>query len=800
MKKEDVERALRPEDRIKIAEQLGFEFRSGKGYNSSGEIEGVALPVSIKGRRDRNASVRFNAYKGTYWDRGGDGEGDLYEAVQQTWGLDFKGALRWVAEQIGFGDAPGEKDDLVPLSKVKRWNERLLNHEALEYLTDNRGLDRAIIKRYLIGLKDDWIFIPLKHDGENVTRWKQTLLDISRLEWKRDDANTKIVKTGGSATLYGARSLVEGEQVVLCEGEIDMLSARQAGFVNAVTGSAGAKTFNTRWARLIAAVNPPRVVIAYDGDEDGQAGAQKAMRHLSVVGLEHIYLANVPDGKDLNDLLVEDPGYLRHVINEAEEVGVYVEGNGAEELELVKALAESPHLIPRIQKRIKDGRGFSDPKHGSVYQKLLKAWGEGGFDAVSFRASLTDQEAVLLERHRLAKSYAKDAAMLETYAGRIADRYERAVLVKNLNRALREIEDVETFDQAKTIAQSAIIEGGGLRERTFRHMKDHVETVRLNLKAWEDGDTQGTYVTTGFGSLNRVLGGGMMRGKLHAFCADSGAGKTSSATESAISVNISYARRGVPVAIPFFSGEMEGPEITEKCAIQLSGVNMLEVRVRGWQGDEEERFHQALDMLEESYIYVEDSSETTPDHMDSVLAELLAMGYEVPAVYADYLGLTANATYGEISEDSVSKTANAWRKLASKYHCAWFGLSQINQKYLFNAPTFTPTPASVRYSQKVYHEAYNVFLWHWPKYVVDKHKKIPKLPEGSRLPRSVAYQPDEPNLGTLIVSKGRGGGAGAHIPLRFYPESTYFVDPQDEEEGETIREATTFQPDDEVPF
>ncbi|MCS4195926.1 DUF3987 domain-containing protein [Salinibacter ruber] len=125
--------------------------------------------------------------------------------------------------------------------------------------------------------------------------------------WKRKDGR-KIPRNGGSSALL---NLVDPTRdtdspVVICEGELDALSAYAQGF-HTVSGTAGASTFEPEWAQLIAEMEPAQergVVVAYDGDESGRHNAPDVAEALCSAGLEP-RVASLPDGADVNDVLTE---------------------------------------------------------------------------------------------------------------------------------------------------------------------------------------------------------------------------------------------------------------------------------------------------------------------------------------------------------------------------------------------------------------------------------------------------------------------------------------------------------------
>jgi hypothetical protein len=155
-----------------------------------------------------------------------------------------------------------------------------------------------------------WIMIPVPRrdlDGSPVVAVKGFGFDPEAGEWKRS-GGSKIPRNGGSAALLDLvdPTRVIDAPVVVAEGELDALSAYAQGF-HAVTGTAGAGTFKPEWASYIAEMEPAQengVVVAYDGDEKGRSNAPDVAEKLHAAGLEP-RVASLPDGKDVNDVLVE---------------------------------------------------------------------------------------------------------------------------------------------------------------------------------------------------------------------------------------------------------------------------------------------------------------------------------------------------------------------------------------------------------------------------------------------------------------------------------------------------------------
>lgn len=347
MKKRELNRRLTPGDRRHIFERLGFEFNGHA--RDEGWTGGLMGPAEL-GEGD-SGDFAVNLSHGGVRDHGSTGfSGSLYDAVMAVRGVGFSEALAWVAEQAGVAsggdgatakgnasrpaprpqqpqarEASGEPEGIAR-KQVEAWNSALLNGEkgacrrAREFLTETRGLRRKTLRAHLVGLRHRygqwWICFPVVSEGR-VRRVKRVAFDPARCAWAGPDGEKKVRTDGGGSGLCWTADLESTSgPLLLCEGEIDAMHARQHGFA-AVTGTAGANTFKEQWAREIARRNASEVVVAYDGDEAGREGAQKAAGLLAAEGVD-VRIADLPDGRDVNDVLTEEgPERLREIVGEA---------------------------------------------------------------------------------------------------------------------------------------------------------------------------------------------------------------------------------------------------------------------------------------------------------------------------------------------------------------------------------------------------------------------------------------------------------------------------------------------------
>lgn len=173
-------------------------------------------------------------------------------------------------------DIKGGKKPTKPLptpAQIKRWQKKLLgNPQAMRIMTEKRGLDKETIKQYKIGFDGQRFTIPVYDaDGE--------LVNVRRYKQNAREHKDKMLSWGvghGEGRIYGLETLAEHDDILYTEGELDRLIALQNG-IPAVTDTAGAQTFKAEWAKHFKGKN---VYLAYDEDQAGDRGAQKARKIL----------------------------------------------------------------------------------------------------------------------------------------------------------------------------------------------------------------------------------------------------------------------------------------------------------------------------------------------------------------------------------------------------------------------------------------------------------------------------------------------------------------------------------------
>lgn len=279
--------------------------------------------------------------------------GDIFTFVSEFEGLDFKGALKVLANRAGvelsYEDPKlkNERDSVYSvLEKAAAfWEENLSKRsDAVSYLK-KRGLKEETIKEFRVGFADDSftslvsflkkagfsedvmekaglvISSPKGHYDRFRSRIMFPIFDSAgrvvafsgRIFGKEDDKMGKYVNSpetmlySKSKILYGfdkaKQEIRKNNSCILVEGQMDLIMSHQAGFKNTVALSGTALTDSH--LNLISRLSE-NLVIALDADPAGMAAARRSAEMALLSGLE-VKIAEIPEGLDPADLILKNP-------------------------------------------------------------------------------------------------------------------------------------------------------------------------------------------------------------------------------------------------------------------------------------------------------------------------------------------------------------------------------------------------------------------------------------------------------------------------------------------------------------
>jgi DNA primase len=311
---------------------------------------------------ERTPSFGIDPAQKVYYCFGCQASGDVFTFVQETEGVDFKGALELLAERYGV-ELQREAEDPAALERRQR-RERLLAlldrttsyyerylwesseaRRAREYLQE-RGLQEAILREFRVGYAPSaWDRVMLAsrrggysnreiYDAGLVQRSQQNgqLYDRfrSRIMFPLADIRGRVLGFGARAMgaeqrpkylntsdndiyhkgrhLYGVHlarvHATKAGEVLLCEGYTDAIALHQAGMRNAV-GLMGTALTDEQVGELGRLAQT--VLLALDSDSAGQEAMLRASTLAAKRKLE-LRVVALPAGADPAELLQREGG------------------------------------------------------------------------------------------------------------------------------------------------------------------------------------------------------------------------------------------------------------------------------------------------------------------------------------------------------------------------------------------------------------------------------------------------------------------------------------------------------------
>lgn len=337
------------------------------------ERAGKSLKANCPFHREKTPSFFVSPDRGSYYCFGCGAKGDIFSFVEEFEGLDFRGALKLLADRAGVElTAPderveSEKDRLFKIHEYAvSFFQKALGGEAENYLHE-RGLSQATIEAFKLGyVPEEW---RLLYDHLSAKGFTDVELVRAGLVKKSEKGATyydtfrgrimfPIADASGRTLAFSGRvfpPLREGDEVIgdrgakyvnspetpifhkshilyaydkskgairkydfciVVEGQLDVLMSHQAGFTNTVAplGTSLSEVHLERLQRLST-----NLVLALDADSAGIASASKSAAQALAMGFD-VKVAKLPLGMDPADAIKKDEELWRTAIREARHI------------------------------------------------------------------------------------------------------------------------------------------------------------------------------------------------------------------------------------------------------------------------------------------------------------------------------------------------------------------------------------------------------------------------------------------------------------------------------------------------
>jgi DNA primase len=389
------------------------------------EVVGSYVPLKQAGRNlkapcpfhdEKSASFMVSPEKGIYHCFGCGEGGDIFSFVEKMEGLDFRGALELLARRAGV-ELKAKRGENKEAAKLK---SRLLdahtmaaqyfqatlvqNPTALDYVVKERKLGRETIRDFQIGYApDSWNALTDyltkkgfrqdeliagglagKKDGRSNVydhfrgRIMFTICDrdgrpIGFTARVLDDSLPKYLNTpqtplyDKSNAIYGLHLAKEAirskNEVVLVEGNMDVLASHQAGIKQVVAASGTALTLDQ--LRMLSKLTK-NIKLAFDADRAGLAATERAIELGQKLGLT-LRMVETGAAKDADELIQQDPALWEQAITESKYIIDYLFDRFEQDYDLKTAIGKRQYA-DRLAANL---RRLADPVEQDHYVKQL---------------------------------------------------------------------------------------------------------------------------------------------------------------------------------------------------------------------------------------------------------------------------------------------------------------------------------------------------------------------------------------------------------------------------------------------
>lgn len=340
---------------------------------------GKALKALCPFHSEKTPSFTVSTERQSFYCFGCNKGGDIFTFVEEFEGVDFKGALKILAERAGvdirqYRSTAQDKEtkeradrlhDLLTLA-TRMYRERWISDTTARQYTLKRGITDETAERFTIGFAPEaWSFIldGLQKEGYSFEEIEQAGLVIKTEAGKKYDrfrnrvmfpiadssgrtvgfsgrtlaSDTKTAKYINSpeTRLFKKRDILYGIDKaklgirklgfsILVEGQMDLVLSHQAGFRNTVAtsgtalrGREGEGEDGISHLELVKRISK-NIVIAFDSDKAGIAATIKNAQLALSLGMD-VKVARLPDGKDPADVILEDVKKWKQIIKTSED-------------------------------------------------------------------------------------------------------------------------------------------------------------------------------------------------------------------------------------------------------------------------------------------------------------------------------------------------------------------------------------------------------------------------------------------------------------------------------------------------
>jgi replicative DNA helicase len=260
----------------------------------------------------------------------------------------------------------------------------------------------------------------------------------------------------------------------------------------------------------------------------------------------------------------------------------------------------------------------------------------------------------------------------------------------------------------------------GVSERRMTRDLQHIQQVlseyydRIDQLAGRDEETLG--VPTGFIDLDHLLGG-LQQSDLLIVAGRPGSGKTAFMLSAAKNAAQKYKKH-----VAIFSLEMANEQLVQRMIAQETGIDSQRLRSGKLEEDEWPLFTQAIEVLSDTTIFLDDTPALTPLQLRTKCRRL-HMEFQLDLILVDYLQLMSSGVRSENRVQEVSYISRNMKILARELSVPVLAAAQLSRAVEQRADK-EPQLSDLRESGSLEQDADIVMFIHRPElYEKDTLKK-----------------------------------------------------------------------------
>ncbi len=397
---------------------------------------------------------------------------------------------------------------------------------------------------------------------------------------------------------------------------------------------------------------------------------------------------------------------------------------------------------------------FYAGKHRIVFDAMLALYGKGEpIDAVTLAGKLKERKELQGIGGAAYLTELTGAAASPGSARHYAHAVQNKFVLRSLIEAAQKIGELgfseerdieEVIDEAQqavfSVAQAPML-------RAFKELKEELKPAMERAEHLQKHEDVLRGVPSGFPALDNLLAG-FQKSDLVILAARPSMGKTALALDIARQTAVKH---GTSVGI--FSLEMSSDQLVDRMLAAQAGVNAWKLRTGKVRTDEEfERIQEALGVLSDAPVYIDDKPSTTVLTMRSA-ARRLKLEKGLGLIIVDYLQLItpSNARADTSMVQQVTEISRALKGMARELEVPVIALSQLSRAV--EQRRGRPRLSDLRDSGSIEQDADVVMFIH----------RDDKMNDNS----------DRPGIAEILVEKHRNGPVGK-VELHFDEEKTTF--------------------------